>query len=196
MKKLARYLIIMLMTTWFVWSFCRWLPSFGGNADKLNKEFPYENKEVLVGCTDSTDLGNCVSLKWENGNDANKTIIRRLLEVFGLNSDIERDLKFIDYAKAILNIALTLISFIALIITIYTFYMMFFSENEAWIKKAKWNLVGIFIALAIIWLAWIIVSFIFRWYQSNWKQNEWNIWNLVAVNYSISDINNQIYFPA
>ena len=62
MKKLARYLIFMLMTTWFVWSFCRWLPSFGGNADKLNKEFPYENKEVLVGCTDSTDLGNCVSL--------------------------------------------------------------------------------------------------------------------------------------
>jgi 4-amino-4-deoxy-L-arabinose transferase-like glycosyltransferase len=71
--------------------------------------------------------------------------------------------------------ALGLISLIALIMTIYTFYLMFFTENEAWIKKAKWNLIGIFIALAIIWLAWLIVSFIFWRYQSNWKDNEQDI---------------------
>jgi hypothetical protein len=32
---------------------------------------------------------------------------------------------------------LGLIAFIALIMTIYTFYMILFSENEAGIKKAK-----------------------------------------------------------
>jgi hypothetical protein len=59
--------------------------------------------------------------------------------------------------------------------TIYTFYMILFSENEAGIKKAKWSLLGIFIALGIIWLAWLIVSFIFWWYQANWKAHETEI---------------------
>jgi fumarate reductase subunit C len=53
------------------------------------------------------------------------------LGVFGLDTDANKDLKFIDYAKAILNMALSLISFIALVMTIYTFYMMFFTDNDA-----------------------------------------------------------------
>lgn len=99
------------------------------------------------------------------------SIINRLLSVFGLDSDtINQDKhKFINYAKAILNIALWLISLIALIMTIYTFYMIFFTDNDKWVEKAKWKLVGIFVALAIIGLSWLIVSFIFRWYQSNWQ---------------------------
>jgi NADH:ubiquinone oxidoreductase subunit 6 (subunit J) len=88
--------------------------------------------------------------------------------------------------------ALSLISFIALVMTIYTFYMMFFTDNDAWIKKAKWNLIWIFIALGVIWLAWIIVSFIFRWYQSLWKDKENEIPNMnISLDYQID---NQIYF--
>jgi cytochrome b561 len=68
--------------------------------------------------------------------------------------------------------ALWLVAFIALVMTIYTFYMVMFSGSEDWIKKAKWNLVGIFIALGIIWLAWLIVSFIFWRYQSNWQSQQ------------------------
>jgi NADH:ubiquinone oxidoreductase subunit 6 (subunit J) len=71
--------------------------------------------------------------------------------------------------------ALALVAFIALVMTIYTFYMVIFSENDEWIKKAKWNLVGIFIALAVIWLAWLIVSVIFWWYEDNWESREWYI---------------------
>lgn len=104
---------------------------------------------------------------WDLVDKGENSIIIRLLEVFWLDSSTDNDLKFIDYAKSIVNMALGLISMIALIMSIYTFYMMFFTENEAWIKKAKWNLIGIFIALAIIWLAWIIVSFIFWRYQNN-----------------------------
>ena len=132
-------------------------------------DFPFNNSTYWTynsdDCTwDCTDLWNNVDIK------DNDSIINRLLNVFGLNSDtFSWDHKFINYAKAILNIALWLLSFIALIMTIYTFYMMFFTENEAWAKKAKWNLIGIFIALAIIWLSWLIVSFIFRWYQSYWE---------------------------
>ena len=100
--------------------------------------------------------------------------------------------KFLNYVKAILNVALGLLSMVALIMTIYTFYLMFFTENEAWSKKAKWNLVGIFIALAIIWLAWLIVSFIFRWYkeQRQDRNEEIEKWNITMINY---ETDNQIY---
>jgi NADH:ubiquinone oxidoreductase subunit 6 (subunit J) len=82
---------------------------------------------------------------------------------------------------------------VALIMTIYTFYLMFFTENDAGIKKAKWNLVGIFIALAIVWLSWLIVSFIFWWYQSQWQNRQSEIEsnnNITMANY---ESNNQIY---
>lgn len=143
---------------WLRWL---WWWSYG----QLESDVPYSLSNDPE--CDSTDLWNCISVK-ENED----TIIIRLLQVFGLDDSREKDLKFIDYARAILNMALGLLAFIALIMTIYTFYLMFFTENEAWAKKAKWNLVGIFIALAIIWLAWLIVSFIFWWYQSNWKEQE------------------------
>ena len=148
---------------WILWSYCLWLREWG--HWELEADFPYESSKVSNSCDSTTDLWNCTSIK-EN----KETIIVWLLKVFWLNNDTEkeRDLKFIDYAKAILNITLWLIAFIALIMSIYTFYMMMFSENEAWIKKAKWNLVWIFIALAVIWLAWVIVSFIFWWYEKNW----------------------------
>lgn len=150
----------------FIWI---WVSSFscfgqlslwpgGINSDEA---FPFSWSPTTS--DDNTDIGNRVDIR-EN------SIMNQLLEVFWLDSDaLWWDHKFLNYAKAILNMALWLLSMIALIMTIYTFYMMFFTENEAWIKKAKWNLVGIFIALAIIGLARIIVSFIFRWYQSNWQ---------------------------
>lgn len=145
--------IFMLWISFWVWSYLEFekdseLP-FGKDWENPNQNVEMENPWELVD-------------KWEN------SIIVRLLDVFWLDSSTTNEHKFIDYARAILNMALWLISIIALIMTIYTFYMMFFTDNEAWIKKAKWNLVGIFIALAIIWLAWIIVSFIFWWYQNNW----------------------------
>jgi len=193
-KYLSRCMIVAIMAIGLWESFCRWLTSLSDD-NKDNYNFKYATEENNK-CKDwSTDLWNCISLK-ENEN----TIIVRLLSVFWLDSSIskDRDLKFIDYAKAIVNMALSIVSFIALIITIYTFYLMFFSENEAWIKKAKWNLVGIMIALAIIWLAWLIVSAIFRWYNAKWQKNEWNIMNSIACNYSANSENNiennQIYF--
>lgn len=136
----------------------------------INEKFPYDNAYTRVDINDCRNLWNCTNL-WDDVDITDqKSILNRLLEVFGLNSDtFWWEHKFLNYVRAILNMALWLLGFVALVMTIYTFYMIFFTENEAWIKKAKWNLVGIFIALAIIWLSWLIVSFIFRWYQSNWQ---------------------------
>ena len=165
MKKLSKYVMIIWIIMWTIGIF--WIckgqrVEFWGT--ELSTGMQYQPQTITE---DHTKLWDQTSIDEKDG-----TIIIRLLEVFWLDNERGRDHKFIDYARAIINMALWLISFIALIMSIYTFYMMFFSEDEAWIKKAKWNLIGIFIALAVIWLAWLIVSVIFRWYQKNWQENE------------------------
>lgn len=155
----------MIGFSWFLW-ICEWQRvQFWWN--RLSTGMTYTGALSIDDSKgEKVDLWNRVSIKneWE-------TLIIQLLSVFWLGNGREKsDLVFIDYAKAIINMALWLVAFIALIMSLYTFYLMFFTENEAWIKKAKWNLTGIFIALAIIWLAWIIVSFIFWRYQSNWEE--------------------------
>ena len=192
-KSITKYVMSAFVLLWLFWCVCRWqLPkSEIWEAWRLNTSFPYADKDRLKECEDTwnpdcrtTDLWDLTSLKEDEKYEwSSETIIRRLLWVFGLDTSKGKDLKFIDYARAILNMTLGLLAFIALIMTIYTFYMILFSDNEAWIKKAKWNLVGIFIALGIIWLAWLIISFIFWWYQSNWKYKETNIqtWDISQV---------------
>lgn len=183
------YILAIIWLAWFLWV-CEW-QRVQLWWSELSTSMWYLGDLTTDSRTQKTELWDQVSIK-EN----DKTIIVRLLEVFGLDNSIEkwRDLKFIDYARAIINMALWLVAFIALIMSLYTFYMMFFSDNEAWIKKAKWNLAGIFIALAIIWLAWIIVSFIFWWYQSNWKDDERELFpDNISLNYIERTIDNQIY---
>lgn len=160
MTKIKRLIIYIPIMIGFLWTFCLWLKWENG---KLEEGFPYADKKEVNKCDgDSTDLWNCVSTK-----ESDETIIVRLLEVFGLDysTDKSKDLKFIDYAKALLNLALSLIAFITLIMSIYTFYLMIFSDNDKSIEKAKKNLIWIFIALCVIWLSRLIVSVIFRWYQ-------------------------------
>ncbi len=175
-KKVTKYWLFTLAFVGFISSFCFWW-LWGLWWSNTDTSFPYWSEETeVLKCDNSTDLWNCTSIN-EDKDGWKQTIIRRLLEVFWLDTSHERDLKFIDYAKVIVNMALKLIAFIALIMTIYTFCMVMFSGNEEGIKKAKWNLVGIFIALGIIWLAWLVVSFIFWWYQGNWKANQGNLSN-------------------
>ena len=195
MKKNLLYIMSLWLLVW-LWFLCIC------NAQRyfwwdLETSMPYlkglSTNDDTTG--EKTELWDRVSIK--EIEEGSGTIIIQLLNVFWLDDGRKnwRDLVFIDYAKAIINMALWLVAFIALIMSLYTFYMMFFTENEAWIKKAKWNLVGIFIALGILWLAWIIVSFIFRRYQSNWKDEEKNLFpeaGSVALNYT-DTLDNQIY---
>ena len=184
MKKFAKS-ILGISAILLVWiSFCLWV-KFYNPEQETDSKFPFQKEpSASQNCDDTTDLWTCTDIKDDN------SILNRLLEIFKLDKVSEgSDHKFLNYVKAILNVALGLLSMVALIMTIYTFYLMFFTENEAWAKKAKWNLVGIFIALAIIGLAWLIVSFIFRWYQTKWKDNDY-INNITMAN---QELNNQIY---
>lgn len=181
--KITKYLMI-ISSFLLIWSsICLW------QYDNDDYAFPFQNS--TDNSQDSTKLWDHVDIKGDS------SLINRLLVQFWLNTDVLTwDHKFINYTRAILNLALWLLSMIALVMTIYTFYMMFFSDNEAGIKKAKWNLIGIFIALAIIGVSRLIVSLIFRWYQSNWKEKENEIptWNITMITEGIS--NNHFYLTA
>lgn len=188
MKKIIKSILSLSMIL-FIWlSLCHWAPFWVSTQDDYGSEFPYDKVEK-IDCDGKTDLWSCVSIKesWD------ETIIKRLLKVFNLDIDETSDHKFIDYVRAILNVALGLISMVALVMTIYTFYLMFFTENEAWAKKAKQSLVGIFIALAIIWLSWLIVSFIFRWYENSWYKRQGEIKEAAITLMVDQELSNQIY---
>ena len=134
---------------------------------------------------------------WEQVDIKDKnSIITRLLDVFNIDIVKNDDHKFLNYVKAILNVALWLLSMVALIMTIYTFYLMFFTENDKAAGKAKWNLVGIFVALVIIGLARLIVSFIFWWYKEQWqdRNDEIEKANLTMITSDTNNhLNDQIY---
>ena len=158
-KHFTRYLVSALIMVWFIWSFCNAVPQ---GVLSLDDTFPYQGSPADSASCNDTSLWDCVHVE-------SNWIMKSLLETFWLDSwAFEWEHKFLTYSKAILNLSLSVLSTVAVLMTIYTFYLMFFTENEAWIKKAKWNLVWIFIALAVIWLAWVIVSFIFWWYEKNW----------------------------
>jgi hypothetical protein len=76
-----------------------------------------------------------------------------------------------DYIKWIMNIALGLVSFVSLILVIYAFYLIFFDKGEEGVKKAKKILTGVAIALVIIGLSRLIVSFFFSIYTTQAVKN-------------------------
>lgn len=106
--------------------------------------------------------------------NSENSIIFKLKNIFRLNRPNYDDWteKATDYIKMIINIILSLVSLIALTLVIYWFYLMFFSEQEEWFTKAKKIFKWVAIAIAIIWLAYFITSFIFYLYEKNTTQTE------------------------
>jgi|GEM_PF-403003 len=76
-----------------------------------------------------------------------------------------------EYVKNLLNIALGLTSFISLILVIFAFYLILFDKGEEGVKKAKKILMGVAIAIALMGLSWIIVSFFFSLYTTEAIKN-------------------------
>lgn len=194
MKKIIICILCIVGFTWSIWMCQDVKLPFQG---ELSSKHPFTKS--TGGKEDTTDIWELVDIRetYIEEGKGRRTIIVRLLDIFWLEHGTERenDHKFLNYARAIINMALWLVALIALIMTIYTFYMMFFTENDAWIKKAKWNMIGIFIALGIIWLAWIIVSFIFWWYKENRKDKEKDLFSApTSFNYENRATNDQIYF--
>ncbi|MDR0651033.1 MAG: hypothetical protein LBG59_06680 [Candidatus Peribacteria bacterium] len=99
-------------------------------------------------------------------DDDSDTLLDTFLRIFGFNStQYTGTTKALMYVKTIINLLLSLVSFVALGIILYSFYLMFFTEDTKGIETVKKNLKGVAIALVILGLSWFIVSFIFNLYN-------------------------------
>ena len=136
-----------------------WITSFWFAID-----FYYEYSGTPDDVETQTDIWQIINNDVIESDDSS---LNRLLDLFQLSNKDRYNSgtsKAIYYAKMIVNMLLSLVSLIALVMLIYAFYMMFFSKHEAGMTKAKQMMKGIALAIAIMWLAWFIVSFIF-WIQ-------------------------------
>lgn len=167
MKKIKKTIYGIIITWLFIWFW-------------FTINFPYEYNESSTAIWDETEFWKIVQT---DVIDQNESSLNKLLELFNLSQQSRYwsgTSKAIYYAKMIVNMLLSLVSLIALVMLIYAFYLMFFSRHESGMTKAKQVLKGVAIALAIMWLSWFIVSFIF-WIQS-WSANNNGWWTTIIPN--------------
>lgn len=92
-------------------------------------------------------------------------ILKRILIIFNLEQFIiSSDASALEFVKYIINIALWLISFVALIIIIYGFVQVFFAKDDEGITTARKTIQWAAIAIAIIAVSWLLVTFLFSLY--------------------------------
>ena len=133
---------------------------------QYNSDFYYDTPNASTNQQVATeDLWTIVADGVVTENDS---LLNSFLRMFGFGAgDYENNtLKALVYIKAIINLLLGLVSFVALVIIIYSFYGMFFTEDSKGMEKVKKNLIGVVIALVVLGLSWIIVSFLFDFYQT------------------------------
>ena len=138
-----------------------------------SKNFYYGNTTpVSIEVDAVTDTENIPEMIRQWSVKADKTLLNSLLSIFWFwenenNNVYTGEGKALIYIRFIINLLLWLVSFIALVMIIYSFYLMFFTENTQGMETVKKNLKGVAIALVVLGLSWIIVSFIFNFYQEN-----------------------------
>jgi len=123
--------------------------------------FPYDIQgEEYVEGSETTDIASELI---KNDTQNQTSLLQRLTNYFRLSGTEYDDptTPATNYIKWILNILLWLVSFLSLVMIIFAFYLIFFSKGEEAVGKAKKILIGVGIALAIMWLSRFIASFFF-----------------------------------
>ena len=121
----------------------------------FDTSFPYTDNNYTSNPT--TNVGGV--LKQTNQG---WSIIENMLDLFGIN--YAGNGKAISYVQIIINYVLALVAFIALLLIIYSFYMIFFGKSDDWIAKARKTIIWSSIAILVIGLSAYIVNFLFYLY--------------------------------
>ncbi len=118
-----------------------------------------------------TDLAQVI--KDDSINTKETTLLYKIRQYFRLTGSetYDQEKPAIAYINMIINMALGLTSFISLILIIFAFYLMFFQKGEEGFTKAKKILIGVAIALVVMALSWLIVSFFFQIYSTEAIKN-------------------------
>lgn len=132
--------------------------------------FPYDIQGEEYNASTEVPTTDIASELIKPDTNDSTSLLQRLTDYFRLN-DTEYDnpgsvAKATDYVKWILNILLGFVSLASLVIVIVAFYLIFFGKGDEAVTKAKKMLIGVAIALAIMWLSWFIASFFFNVYTT------------------------------
>lgn len=122
------------------------------SAYAINRDAPYQEMQ---------NAGNPTADAWSIVSQTNQqgSMLERLLDVFDIN--YAGDGKALSYVQVVINYVLSFTAFIALIVIIYGFYMMFFGDQDKAFGNAKKTVTGAAIALFVIAISWIFVNFAF-----------------------------------
>lgn len=138
--------------------------SYAQNSESFFYGDEYEG--TFMDSEQKTDLAKVIKDDSVNTND--DTLLYKIRKYFRLtgNETYDQDKPATGYVTMILNMVLWLTSFISLILILFAFYLMFFQKWEKWFAKAKKILIGVAIALVIMALSRLIVSFFFEVYNA------------------------------
>ncbi len=165
-KRKYLYTLIALIGLFFVWGIAN-IYGQGNEWFYYWTEFEWEelNQEQ------KTDLAKV--LKNDSINTDDDSLLYKIRKYFRLTGSetYDQDKPATGYITMIMNMALWLTSFISLILIIFAFYLMFFQKQEEGFAKAKKILIGVAIALVIMGLSWVLVSFFFEIYSSEAVKN-------------------------
>lgn len=110
--------------------------------------------EMNTAGTPTSDWGQVLNTTNQGGS-----LLERLLATFNLN--YAGNDKALSYVQIVLNYIIVLLAFIAVVVIIYGFYMMFFREQDKGFAAAKKTIIGAAVALGAIAISWLFVNFAF-----------------------------------
>lgn len=131
-------------------------------AQSSEDHFFYGDNNTVTDTTTATQLSNIIK---QDIVEPNNGVLKKTLRLFHLDQFITlSNSSALEFVKYIINIALGLVSFIALVVIIYGFAKVFFAEDDKWVTEARKTIQGAAIAIAIIAISWFIVTFLFYLY--------------------------------
>lgn len=122
----------------------------------------------MIFCTNIL-ITNCFQSQVLAFGEDSSGIISEIKWIVG-NNNTNPSSSLLDSIKTAINRILGMLATIALVICMYSWFKMLTSWwdskwYEAWIKTLK----NAILWLAIIWIAWLIVSFVFRFIELIWS---------------------------
>jgi len=161
-----KYIFVFLSGLFALGMFC---PALSwGQFSETDSAFPYDVQGQEYNAATEVVTTDIAKDMIKADTNASTSLLSRLTDLFRLSgtSYATGTSRATNYVKWILNILLGLVSFLSLVMVIFAFYLIFFSKGEDGVGKAKKILVGVGIALAIMWLSRFIASFFFQIYNT------------------------------
>ena len=121
--------------------------------------FPYTDNDYTSAAT--TDVGHVL----KNANQWG-SVLENFLTLFDINyADPNHRGKAIVFIQVVINYILALLGSVAIVVIVYSFFMMFFSKADEWFAKARKTVIWAAIALLVIWASAYIVNYLFYIYN-------------------------------